>query len=124
MRPAWMELALILLMVGCVPKVAQTQVAPTATAAATFPAGKFMNGNFSWEFNAGGIFTSSGPQGSETGTYTVIGNQVVITCQCCGDVKGTYTWTYTGNALIFKAIEDECTNRLGVVGTGQWVKNP
>ena len=111
-------LALLSVAVGC------SHAGTQAPATATFPTGMFTNGGWTWEFKAGGSFISSGPPGSETGTYIVSGNQVVITCQCCGDIPGTYAWSYSSDALVFKAIEDKCSNRLGVVAAGSWLKNP
>ena len=98
--------------------------APTAASTMTFPTGRYVNAGFSWEFKGDGSFISSGPPGSETGTYVVTANQVVITCQCCGEVAGTYTWTYDGKALSFKAIADKCSNRLKVVAAGPWLITP
>ncbi len=109
----------VLAMAGCAsPK------APPPTSAPSFPAGAFVNGDWAWEFKADGSFNSSGPLGSETGTYTVNGSQVIITCQCCGDAKGTYAWAFDGNTLQFTAIDDSCSNRKGVVNASTWSKKP
>jgi hypothetical protein len=123
-KPVWSLLVVLLALVGCGRKASQPPPTPTETLGGNFPTGKFVNGSFSWEFKVGGSFISSGPPGSETGTYFVNGNQVAITCQCCGDITGTYTWSYENKVLVFKAVEDQCSNRLGVVGTGQWLQEP
>ena len=93
MRRKWVEFSLVIILVawmvaGCVRKPAAPTETPTATALA-FPTGHFTNTDWSWDFKADGTFVSSGPQGNETGTYALNGDQVIITCQCCGNVKGT-----------------------------------
>jgi hypothetical protein len=89
-----------------------------------FPTGTFSNGDWQWEFKEDGTSFTSGPIGSETGTYTISGDQITITCQCCGDIAGTYSWTFDGAILGFKAIQDDCENRRGVVDKSQWTKTP
>ena len=88
---------------------------------ASFPTGSFANGDWSWEFKGDGAFVSSGPQGSETGTYSVTGDQVIITCQCCGAVEGIYTWSYDGTKLKFSAVDDKCSDRKNVVDASAWL---
>jgi len=97
---------------------------PPAPAPGAFPTGAFANFAWSWEFKTDGSFVSSGPPGSETGTYAVNGDRVVITCQCCGPVDGTYSWAYDGKALKFTAQEDACTNRKQVLDGSTWMKKP
>jgi hypothetical protein len=118
-RCAWVLILVSVIIAGCSP----TKPAPTPTTV-SFPTGAFVNGDWSWEFKADGSFVSGGPLGSESGTYSVSGDQVVITCQCCGDVEGTYTWSFDGMALKFTAIDDKCTNRKDVVDTSTWLKKP
>ena len=107
----------VLIILGCSPG----KSSPTTVA---FPTGTFINGDWSWEFKADGTFLTSGPIGSETGTYTVSGNQVIITCQCCGEVEGTYTWAFDDNALSFAVMDDTCANRNDVVDGSSWLKQP
>ena len=121
-KQVWLVSAVTLLAVGCGASAAHPPTASMVKAA--FPTGKFTNGNWSLDFKGDGNYIASGPPGSETGTYRVTGNLVVITCQCCGEVTGNYTWIYDGKTLTFTAIEDKCSNRLGVVAAGQWLKTP
>jgi hypothetical protein len=116
---AWLLFLALLTIVGCSPT--KPSSSPTT---ASFPTGAFVNGDWSWEFKADGTFVSSGQLGSESGTYSVNGDQVVITCQCCGNVEGTYTWFFDGAALKFTAIDDKCANRKDVVDASTWSKKP
>jgi hypothetical protein len=118
-KSAWVLVFLLLIIVGCSPSRSSTSPTPDA-----FPTGAFTNGDWTWEFKADGTFISSGPLGSETGTYSVNGNQIIITCQCCKEVKGTYQWSFDGTALKFIAINDECVNRKDVVDASTWLKKP
>jgi hypothetical protein len=90
----------------------------------TFPIGIFVKGNWAWEFKADGSYVSQSENAKESGVYTATGNQIVVKGDYCGDVKGTYTWGYDGTALSFKTIDDKCSDRLGVVNDGQWLKKP
>lgn len=112
-------LLVLVLFTGC--SADKTSSSPTTT---PFPTGSFINGDWSWEFKADGSFVSSGPLGSESGTYSASADQVVITCQCCGDVEGTYTWAFDGMALKFTAMDDQCANRKDVVEASTWSKKP
>ncbi len=134
------ELSLVIVLIawilaGCAPK--PTPVPPTETPTApvlptepspavalAFPTGQFTNTDWSLDFKADNTYTVSGSRVSETGTYTVNGDQVVITCQCCGSVKGTYNWDFDGQTLTFQAVEDACFNRMNVVSSGIWSLNP
>jgi hypothetical protein len=118
-KPCCLALAILSVGVGC-----SSRTDPPAPSSQSFPTGKFTNQDWSLDFKGDGTYIASGPPGSETGTYTVSANQVVITCQCCGDVAGTYTWNYAGGTLSFKAIDDNCSNRLAVVGAGLWLQTP
>ena len=125
MYKRWAALVFFIILLsftGCASKPSPTLV-PSATPL-PFPTGLFTNTDWSWEFKSDGTFTSSGPQGSETGTYVASGDQVAITCQCCGNVQGTYKWAFSGGTLTFHAIEDQCFNRLNVVTSGIWSLNP
>ena len=118
-KSAWLLFLILLIIAGCSPTKPSSSPTP-----ASFPTGAFVNGDWSWEFKADGTFVSSGPPGSESGTYSASGDQVVITCQCCGDVEGTYTWAFDGMALKFAAIDDNCVNRKNVVDASTWSKKP
>ncbi len=136
MSRKWVELSLgIILFVfsvaGCARKPAPaptpTPVPPTPTFTVVvlpFPTGKLTNMDYVLDFKSDGTYTASGPQGTETGTYVASGDQVVLTCQCCGNVKGTYSWIFDGSTLTFHAIDDACLNRLNVVSSGVWSQNP
>ncbi len=124
----WVEIAFVgLVVVSIVAACARKPAVPTETPTAAtlpFPTGQFTNNDWSWDFKADGTFTFSGPQMSETGTYTPNGDQVVITCQCGGNVKGTYGWLFDGQTLTFHAIDDPIFNRLNVISSGVWSLNP
>ena len=88
-----------------------------------FPAGTFARAPFTWEFKTDGSFEAHLPK-VVTGTYTVAGNQIVVKDKddVCGDVKGTYTWTFDGKALSFKTLDDQCFTRQDIVDRGAWTK--
>ena len=114
MKYASILLLAMVIITGCSPEASSPTPPP-------FPTGAFENGEWSWEFKADGTFLSSGPIGSETGTYQVNGNQVTIACECCGDAMGTYTWAFDGSELSFTAVEDPCSNRSDVVDGSTWL---
>lgn len=107
----------VVLITGCSPGT-------SSPAQVSFPTGTFENGEWSWEFKVDGTFLSSGPIGSEAGTYQVAGNQVTIACQCCGNVEGTYLWAFEGSELSFTVVEDTCANRKDVVDGNAWTMKP
>ena len=115
-------LTMVFLLAGCTTRPAIPTPIPTRQVDTLFPGGFFTNGDWSLDFKADGTYRAAGPPGSETGTYKVNGNQVTVTCQCCGEVQGSYTWSYDGGTLHFTAIEDKCQNRQGVLGSGEWVR--
>ena len=117
MNYVFVLLVVVMIITGCSPSASSPTPVP-------FPTGTFENGDWSWEFKADGTFLTSGPIGSETGTYQVTGNQVTITCQCCGNVKGTYAWSFDASELSFIAIDDTCSNRKGIVDGSIWSKKP
>jgi hypothetical protein len=75
----------------------------------------------------------TGPADSQvktaSGTYTVTGDQITFTPTIshetlpCTD-PGTYTWTFDGQALSLKPIEDTCATREWLFETGPWVMQP
>jgi hypothetical protein len=91
-----------------------------------FPIGMFINKGWGWEFKADGSYIVQGLGATELGTFTVNGDQISVKGDYCGDVIGLYTWTYDGATLTFKAIDDQCPDRVGTVvaGNGQWTKRP
>ena len=109
----------LLIIAGCSPGKPSSSPTP-----ASFPTGAFVNGDWSWEFKADGTFVSSGPSGSENGTYLVSGDRVVITCQCCGEVEGTYKWAFSDMGLKFTSNDDKCANRKNVIDASTWSKKP
>jgi len=123
---AAIAIALVFIVVGCRPATPQpTTPLPTPGAATTaFPTGTFTMGDWKCEIRADGSYRTYQPMASETGTYTVTGNQVVLiasggSCRA----KGTYTWTFDGKALSFKALDDPCTKRRMLDGS-KWLKQP
>ena len=117
-----MKFAFILLLVGVI--ISGCSPETSSSTPVSFPKGTFISGDWSWEFKADGTFLTSGPVGSETGTYQVTGNQITITCQCCENVKGTYLWAFEGSELSFTVIDDTCANRKDVVDGSSWMKKP
>jgi hypothetical protein len=106
-------LAIILVVVGCSPKE-------------TFPIGIFTNGDWELEFKTDGSCISKFLGAvAETATCTVTDDQIVFKGDFCGEDKlGEYTWTFDDNILSFKAIDDKCSDRLGVLKDSQWLKKP
>ena len=99
---------------------------PTTTPAALgdFPVGNFTNQGWGWEFKPDGSYTLQGQYANESGTLTVTGNQITIHGNACGDIIGTYNWTYDGMTLTFEGVNDECVDRAGTVVNGKWIKRP
>jgi hypothetical protein len=91
---------------------------PTATAPAGIPAGIYKPDppgvSAYMLFTAQGRYISSLPGGPRTGSYVVTGDQIVFNADDgpCVNVPGTYHWELNGNTLIFKAIQDDCTQAL------------
>ena len=115
---------LVLMAITACARKATPAPTETPTPGLAFPTGHFTNSDWTWDFKADGTFISSGVPGAETGTYIVTGDQVEITCQCCGNVKGTYRWSFDGQTLTFHAIDDACFDRLNVVSSGVWTLSP
>jgi len=91
-----------------------------------FPPGIYQNPevNWTWEFKADGTYFAQGVFKSERGSFTVNGDQISMKGDHCGDITGTYTWTYEGKALNFSLFEDKCTDRKVVIGNGSWFMTP
>ncbi len=91
-----------------------------------FPTGSFnaASSTWAWNLNADGTYYSSGTISSERGTYSVNGEQITLIGDYCPNVEGTYTWTSDGTLLGFKALDDPCTDRRGIVAGSVWVKQP
>ena len=117
-------IALISSTTGCGTKAVNPATTPASTG--DFPIGTFTNSDqsWTWEFKTDGSYLAQGLQSRENGNFTVDGNQISISGDYCGEITGNYTWTYDGTALTFEMIDDKCTDRLGVVVTGNWVKKP
>ena len=54
----------------------------------------------------------------------VTDDQVSMKGDHCGDITGTYSWTYDGKALNFSVLEDECTDRKVVIDNSDWFLTP
>ena len=140
-KPAWIALAIVLIVVGCGPSATQPPAtptpmpvpptqppAPTATTALAFPTGVFTKANFTWEFKADGTYywqeSKSGTDAS--GVYTVTGNQIVIKDDLsgCQDVAATYIWAYDGQKLSLKVVDDQCRDRRLMFDQTKWTEKP
>lgn len=111
-----------ILLAGCGPSAAK----PTTTPAALgdFPIGNYTNQGWGWEFKPDGSYKVQGPFANESGTFTVTGNQMTIHGDSCGDIIGTYNWTYDGTTLTFEGVNDQCVDRAGTIVSGKWIKSP
>jgi hypothetical protein len=91
-----------------------------------FPPGIFQNLAMNWtlEFYADGTYYGIGVFVSERGAFTVTGDQITMQGDHCGEIKGTYTWTYDGEVLNFSVLDDECMDRRVVIDQGSWVLTP
>lgn len=118
-------LAVVIFLAGCAPGVSPSSTAGTPTINPHFfPIGSFVSGDWTLEFKADGTFTFSGPTEKYTGAYAADGNQVVFTTDSCGEVKGTYLWSFDGQRpMLLKAVDDPCRDRAELItSTGWWVK--
>jgi len=99
---------------------------PTTAPAALgdFPIGAYSIAGLTWKFKADGSYSIAGIDANEQGVFTVTGNKISLTGNCCGDMTGIYTWTYDDTALKFELINDDCTTRAGIVANGKWAMNP
>ena len=117
---AAMVIVLMLTAIGCSPSATSSPPPTPGTTTPSFPVGIFTSVGWTWEFKVDGSFVAEGPGEGEKGTYTVTGNQIVFKGDYCGDVTGTYTWTFDGKALSFKALDDQCNSRRDVVVRDDW----
>ena len=113
-----------ILLASCGPSVAKPATTPAALG--DFPIGNYRNSvvAWTWDFKADGSYSAGGLQAGENGIFTVTGDQISLQGDYCKDATGLYIWTYDGTALKFEAIHDECTDRAGVVVSGQWTPRP
>ncbi len=126
-KRALLLLPLVLVIAGCNPATPTPLGGPAAEALATsvpqvFPAGVYVNGDWSGEFKPDGTFVLTGPQGNETGTYVVNQDKVSVKSQSCGDVEGTYNWCTEGAELYFDLGKDQCPFRDGILNGTTWTK--
>jgi len=78
-------------------------------------------------FSKDGTYVMSGPQFIPiNGTYVLDQDEIVVTDSegLCKDIPGTYTWAFDGQALMFTAVEDNCSIRRVDWQAGPWVKQP
>jgi len=139
---AWIALAMVLTVVGCSPSATQspptpaptpvppTQTpAPAAAVALAFPTGVFTKASYTWEFKADGTWIVElhlqGVDQIGSGTYTVTGDQFLIqdVLHSCKDTVGTYAWSYDGEVLSIKPVDDKCRDRANM-SWGEWRKEP
>ena len=64
-----------------------------------------------------------------SGTYTVKGDQIVLTdtqgpwaCTKDGQQSGSYHWKYEKSVLTFNKISDACADRVGSLEAMKWTK--
>ena len=114
MKASLTVITVALLLISCASNVPRRLADPTG-----FPFGKFRDqqGNV-LEFKDGGRFyypllaVGLGP-----GEYTLEGNQICMSALSahpdadCFRERGCYTWTYTGDVIKFKVLEDDCSRR-------------
>lgn len=91
-----------------------------------FQPGIYQNPATSWsqDFRADGTYFAQGVFKTERGTFAVTGDQIFMQGDICGEVTGTYIWTYNGQDLNFSVVEDECTDRRVVLGNSSWSLTP
>lgn len=131
MQRRWRKLTAIVIVlmlatVGCGPSPTKTLPTP-GPATTAFPIGIFTMGGWGLEIKADGTYVVKLERMTESGSYTVTGNQVVFTGDYCtrlGVEKGTYAWNYDGKGLTFKALDDLCMDRLSRVDGSSWSKQP
>lgn len=149
-------LVLLVITTGCASSAAQAMptsaptdtqppptLAPTATPApptprptspflGNFPVGNYtkiiVDGVATWRFYTDGTYSfHTQMDGTETGSFTVIGEQISINDTDfidCKGVTGTYTWSYKDNALLFNLVDDPCEWRQAIVPVVKWKKEP
>jgi len=115
---------LLLIMSACQPGT-QNSALPEASLG-DFPPGIFQNPtvNWTWEFRADGTYFAQGIFKSERGTFTVTGDQISMKGDHCGEITGTYIWTYEGKALTFNLLDDNCMDRRVVIDNDSWFLTP
>lgn len=104
-----------------------------AFAAADFPLGTYVTGEYSIVFGEKGRFrVSRGAEVMVEGGYKVTGNEIRLTdeggpmaCKEAGQGTGTYGWKYEGEALTLSEVEDTCGGRSAAMTAGAWkLKKP
>lgn len=129
------------------PTAAPTTTPPPTLAAipivpGTFPVGTYTcelgRDKFTYKFSAEGRYTEeiiaylndAFVMVSESGIYTVSGDQIVITktqgtdSDCTTDEIGTYTWSLDSQTLSLKSLGDKCAIREYTNESCQWVMQP
>ncbi len=104
--------ALIALAVGCVAQQPTVSTAPFPTDS-RFKALDAHWGEFVMEFQTDGtlVITRIGDV-STRGTFAVTGDKVTFKNDLCTvQESATYAWIYDGKTLVFKWIDDKCSDR-------------
>ena len=83
------------------------------------------DGKWLMDFKQDGSFTltRNGTPMVQRGSYTVVEDQITIagdSAPCVGQGPGTYLWTYDGQVLTWKAVQDPCPERKGTQHGSQW----
>jgi hypothetical protein len=114
------------------PTASFTSPAPTYTPGGPFPTGTYEPIRVLYinklEFREDGTFryTLDGG-GAVSGTYVLDSNQIVLNesqIGPCAGFPGTYKWSFDGNTLYLKAIEDKCPLPHKLPLQRGWVKQP
>ena len=109
-------------------------LAGSSAFAADFPAGTFSFDATkpSMTFDGkGGFRVVQGDKSLVSGTYTVKGDQIVLTdaqgpwaCTKEGQQSGSYHWKYEKSVLTFNKINDACADRVGSLEAMKWARQP
>ncbi len=106
------------------------------SAASTFPAGKYQNGETVAIFNADGTYVGTTTTGEDwvKGNYQVSGNEFTMQDtwesdmlrtqmgQDCIGIKGRYSWAMAGDVLTATAIDDPCEGRKQGTSGVAWTR--
>ncbi len=111
---------------------ATNTAAPTETPIPPFPTGVFKVvtkvHTDEIDFLEDGTYRQKGGILTVSGTYVVSGNQVVLSeiknSGACGKYPGTYEWSFDGQVLTLKTVENKCPSASIFTLEGQWTRQP
>jgi hypothetical protein len=122
MKASLTVITVALVLISCASHAPRRLADPTG-----FPFGKFRNQQGdAFEFMDGGRYCYPlVAVGLGLGEYTLEGNQICMSALSahpdadCFRLRGCYTWTYTGDVIKFKVLEDDCgRRRMMLTGAG------